>query len=219
MVVDQQDGRIPYTLAGRFIRGFTEPESRGKAERTACPDAAADIELTLHQRHELSGYGKAQAGAAITPRRRHVGLRKRLEQSLLVAVAQANSGIADFEPEDDLPLRVVDHAHIEGNVAAGRELHRVAAQVDEYLPQPPGIPFEGSRHAMLDDAREFEPLRRSTLANDLRDLVQRFPEVEVDALEFELPCLDLGKVEYVVDECEQRFTGPIRDLRELPLLR
>mmetsp|Transcript_15772 Transcript_15772/g.43678 ORF Transcript_15772/g.43678 Transcript_15772/m.43678 type:complete len:281 (+) Transcript_15772:1423-2265(+) len=117
-------------------QGQLGPEHRALARR------AAQADLAAHQRGQLAADGQAQAGAAITPRRRFVGLRERLEQALLLVERDARAGVGhlDMHPFAGTALAVAgQRPDPHRNATLLGELQRIAGQVQQHLAQSRGI--------------------------------------------------------------------------------
>ena len=80
-----------------------------------------------------------------------------------------------------------------------------------------GSPASTSGTSGSQDTISSRPLARAGSASMLGDLVEDRPDLEVEPLELELARLDLGEVEDVVDDGEQRPAGDL-DARRQPLL-
>ena len=86
--------------------------------------------------------------------------------------------------------------------AAGRTAERVNA-----LPEAQGITDDLRRNLVAGAGREFEFLVVDLAAKRIGEFIQQLVKAEGNLLHFDLPRLDLGKVEDVVDELEQRIGG------------
>ena len=86
-------GPLP-RAAGRAARNgkLQREEKRAALSRLALqPNPAA------HERHQALGNGQPQARAAVTPRRRGVGLREGRKDSFLVLGCDADAGVGNRE--------------------------------------------------------------------------------------------------------------------------
>src|SRR5207237_5539332 len=101
------------------------------------PDAglAREPQLPAHERAQLAADREPEAGAAVTPRRRAVGLREALEDRGLAILADADPGVAHGEAEPDVRRARREDLGLERHAARLRELHGIADEVREHLPQ------------------------------------------------------------------------------------
>ena len=102
------------------------------------------------------------------------------------------------------PSARVDGPRAHDNLAILGELDGVAEEVEEDLLQARRVPGDQVRQADIKIHDQFQALLQR-LEGELPDgLLQAMEEVEGDVFQLELPGLDLGKVEDVIDEREQR---------------
>src|SRR5579863_5806003 len=85
------------------------------------------------------------------------------------------------------------------------ELHRVANQVQHDLTQTGRITQQTLRHVRQNVIQELEALLVGANTHHAHGAVQTLPQIEVNDLHVELPSLDLGEVEDVIDQREQRI--------------
>ena len=85
-----------------------------------------------------------------------------------------------------------------------RELERVAHAVEEDLAQPDFVEHQAAGQGGIDFHAQLHVLLRGFLGKNLLDLAQDRADRNVLVFEVQLAGLDLGKVEDVVDELEQR---------------
>src|ERR1700761_677127 len=71
-----------------------ERESRTGARQ------AAEMDFATKQARKLATDGKAEAGAAVFPAGRGIGLLERFEDELLLFRRNADAGVGDFERDD-----------------------------------------------------------------------------------------------------------------------
>jgi len=164
-----------------------------------------DVDGAVHHLDEVLAQREAEAGALVAAPRRRVDLREGLEDPPVVAVADADAGVLDFE-HDELPEVDGLAAHGDGDAAAGGELEGVADQVDEDLAQAAAVELgddRGRRGAQLEHVAAGARERLQGLGDLARDLLGG----EALAPEVELGGLDAREVEDVVDEAEQVLAG------------
>ena len=105
------------------------------------------------------------------------------------------------------------------DLARLRELHGVVEQVEQHLPQARRVAHDARRALFVEVAGEVELLVRRRAAPRGRAPPRRIAQVEGRRLELEPARLDLGEVEDVVDDAQQRVAARPRSLREVALLR
>ncbi len=152
---------------------------------------------------ELPADGEAEAGPAVAPGHGGVRLRERLEEPPDVRGTDADARVTDGAAQAHAAggRRLGGHPHLD--LAVLGELQGVADQVREHLAETVGVPTEARRNVGADDGREIEAPVAGLLAQELDRLFDEATEIEVDALQVELPGLDLGEVQDVVDDPEE----------------
>ncbi|MFM2208861.1 MAG: hypothetical protein RIQ96_504 [Pseudomonadota bacterium] len=86
-----------------------------------------------------------------------------------------------------------------------RELHRVAQQVQQHLPQPRRVAHQAQRHVGGQLALQRHALALRGEGQCLQRAVHQLAQLQRRALQLHLPGLDLGEVEDVVDDRQQRL--------------
>ena len=86
-----------------------------------------------------------------------------------------------------------------------RELDRVSHEVDEDLPDAPHVAVQETRTPGVHADDGVDLLLLGAGPHELEHVLDRMPQVERGVLELELPRLDLGEVEDVVDDREERL--------------
>ena len=105
------------------------------------------------------------------------------------------------------------------DLAVLRELDGVAHQVDQDLPQAPEVAHQAIGNIGVDPTGQFQSFLGRLHRQRLTGAADAFPQAEIDALQFQLARLDLGKVENVVEQSQQRVGRVLDDLQEVSLLR
>ena len=118
------------------------------------------------------------------------------------------AGIADREA-DAAVGRGLDH---EADAAPCRELDRVSGQVGENLPQPDGIAPHARGKVGRQQRRDLEALVLSARRQEFDDALDQRGEIEDLVGEFELPGLDPGEIEDLVDERGKGLPGGLDGL-------
>ena len=189
-----------------------EPEAGTLAGLGIHPDAPA------HQRDDALADRKAQAGAAVQPRGRGIGLRERLEQLLLRFRVDADAGVADLETQLVLRGGLAGAAHVQRHAAALGELDCIAEQVGEHLAQAHGIAAHRQPHRGVDAERQPQALGLGRALHQHDHAFQQLAQVEADGFQVELVCLELGVVEDVVDDPQHLLRGGVGRAHQLGLV-
>ena len=105
----------------------------------------------------------------------------------------------------------------EPDLAALGELHGVVDAVGQDLAEAERVAEQILRDAGRDVRQELEPLVVRLLGGQRRDRADHVVEPEVGGLDVELAGLDLGEVEDVVDDGQQRGAGVV-DLADVVAL-
>ena len=119
---------------------------------------------------------------------------------------------------DRARLAPLSASTVDDDLAGLGELDRVAQQVEQHLAQPGRVADDAAGRPRSTRYAELEPLLRRARATRSSAASTQSPEVERLALELELPGLDLGEVEDVVDDVQEGVAAPADDLGELALL-
>ncbi len=213
-----QPGQIGLRPA-RLRGGRLEREAYG--EGAAVAGAAFHGDVAAHQAHQALADHQAEAGAAETAGGGGVGLGEGGEQAGLRRLAHSDAVVFDPEGEPQR-LRALDGdpqrypSRVVGG--AGRKLDRVAEQVVEHLAQA-GVVGE---HALGDLGGDEHPQRAAAPPGHRQQRAAQafgqFGDADGGVLEFDPAGLDLGKVEDVVDQCEQGGAGVAHDPHLLALV-
>ena len=222
VVLHDQQAQPVQLFARRGCRRHTIISDAGaQREVKARPRArlGAQADLSAHHFNQLFRDREPEAGAAILSRRRAVSLGKRLEQRLCFFGGDADPRIGhqDFQraaSRFDLRTDFVYALDLHNDFAMLGKLDGVAYQIVQYLTQPAGVTVNARWNVGMNVARKFQPLVVGTLGHDLRHILHDVVQIERDAFQFQLPGLDLGKVQDVIDDPEQRFARTMDRLGE-----
>ena len=211
--------QVPPRRAGAPGARTLPSEAGGEPEGRALARLALHADRASHHRGELPGDRQAEAGPPVPARGRPVGLREGAEDPLAGLRRDADPGIRDLEAQGGRvrALRVGGHPH--DDLTPLGELDGVAGQVDQDLAQPAGVSPHLRRDTVVDDACQLQPLAVGALRQEIAHVLDGLAQVEIDHLQLQLPCLDLGKIQDVVDHAEERFRRGAHRLGEFPLLR
>ena len=116
-----------------------------------------------------------------------------------------------------LPVVLTEQPGAQRDLAGGGELHGVAGQVEEDLPDPGAVAAHqvGQPRVALGD--ELEALRVGGRRDQVGGLLDDVDDLDVADLELQAGALHAGEVEDVVDQVEQHPAGAVHALGVLPL--
>ena len=95
--------------------------------------------------------------------------------------------------------------HPQEHVALVREFHGIADEIHDDLTQAHGIAAREHRHLGIDVDHELDALDRGLQGARGGRVVDHVAQVEFHVLELEVPGVDLGDVEHIVDQGEERL--------------
>ena len=203
------DGALPIALLG---------ESRREPELRPAPLLADQADPATHQLGQLLRDREPQPGAAVPARGRGVGLRELLEQRLLVLGRDADARVLHRDVQQDVVLRLRRETDPHGDLAVVGELEGIAGEIGEHLAEPTRVADEEGRHVGRRGADELQPLRMGAQGERSREVVQQSEQVEVERFELQPARLDLGEVEDVAEERQERVAARAHGLREASLV-
>jgi hypothetical protein len=219
VVVDDQR-RLPVERAERRLRPGRQVgpgrQPGREPERAPLAGGAADPDGAAHHLDKSLGDGQPQARASVVPGGRGVGLHEGLEQPLLVLFGDAHPGVADLDPHQVGPGRVHRHGH--RHLAPLGELDGVAGQVGEHLAEAAGVAGDHPRDGRVDGDHQLQALLLGQRRQQPDRALHQGPQLEVRDLEFEAAGLDLGEVEHVVDQLQERLARALGHEGELALV-
>ena len=120
--------------------------------------------------------------------------------------------------EDGVGRRFADARDGDDDFALGGEFDGVADEVVDDLAQAAGVAAQFERDFGADEGGELEALAVGLGGEEVHGAVDDLAQVEVGDVEVELAGLDLGEVEDVVDDDEERFAADADGAGELALL-
>ena len=94
--------------------------------------------------------------------------------------------------------------HAQHHLALLGKLDGVAEQIDENLAQASGVASQRVRHVRIDIDDQFEALLVRPQCQRVRRVADGIARVEVDRVQLQFARLDLGEVQDVVDDGQQR---------------
>ena len=104
------------------------------------------------------------------------------------------------------------------DAAALGELDRVAGEVEQHLAQSRRVADDARRQALVDIAADFEPLGLGARAEQLDRLLDEGRERERPRRQIEPAGLDLGEIENLLDQRQQRLARGLHRLQVSRLL-
>ena len=127
-------------FAGKYSHGVRH-RVEGQVEMEDGTDTrpAAQPQFSTHEPDERTGNGESQPGAAEAAFDRTIGLRKRFKDHFAVRGIDANASIDDREMQARPAARAELRPDHQMHGAVFGELDRVGEQVEEHLPEAPGI--------------------------------------------------------------------------------
>ena len=171
------------------------------------PRLAFQPDTSAHEVCELAADGQPQPRPAVAARRAAVRLREGLEDGLLAVLRDADPAVSDRKPDRGLRPGLGYQPRLDDHLAARRELQGVADEVRQDLPDAPRIAPQALGDSRRDVADQLDPCRLGARGQQVGDVLQSFAQAEVGHLDRHLARLDLGKVEDVIDDRQQRFAA------------
>jgi len=145
-----------------------------------------------------------KAGAAIVLRDALVRLLELLKNTCLSLRRDADAGVAHHEQHVIGQWAGLDD---ERDAAALRELDRIAGEIEQHLPQPSGVADHVQRQPFIDIGGDLEVARLRARRQQFGDAFDQAVERERPLFEVDLAGFDLGKIEQLLDQRQQRFAG------------
>ena len=124
----------------------------------------------------------------------------------------SSSGILDLEADHALIVARRFQTHLDRHIAFVGELDGVAHQVDQDLPQAEGVAPHRRRDVAVDLADEFQPFLGGLLGQQFHGILDGLPQVHVFEVEFHFSGLDLGEIQDVGNQAQQRRRGGAGDV-------
>ncbi len=217
MTVHQND---PYSLERRG-RGAENPRAprgvgrKGEVRREG-KDASPRRDAfrrdpPAHQLHQPPGDGQPQAGAAVTPGDRVVRLSEWVEQGRQPLRLDPDPGVPDRKPEPDPLVGALIRRHLDNDLSGLGELDRIAGEVDQDLAQPERVSHQAAGNLGIGGDYQIQGLLSRPASEHIRKIFQDIEQVKGVGRKVELPGLDLGEVEDIVDD-PQKDPGRVPDL-------
>ena len=156
-------------------------EARREAERAAAAGLAVDGDPTAHGADQLAGDGETEAGAAVPPGGRGVGLGEGVEEPLLGLARDARAGVGHRDQQLGVARPLGQHGHRDPYLAAVGELHGVGPQVGDHLAEPGRVAAQERRAPPAPRHRQREPLLVGQAGEQRHRPLEHRPDAEVHA--------------------------------------
>ena len=179
-----------------------EPELAAVADRTLDPQFAP------HQSHQSAADGQSQPSPAEAAADAGVGLHEGGEDLALLGRRDPDAGIAYRETQVDLPFVGRRYLDAQFDLTPLGEFDRIAEQIDQDLMEAPLIAdqcIDITVGRWGDD--QLQLLAAGGRGHDGGEVIQDGAQAEWHRLELQPPGLDLGEVQDVIDEGQQRASG------------
>ena len=168
--------------------------------------------------------GQAQTGAAIAARGLAVGLRKGAKQLRNLRGIHANASVAHTDAQD-MVLRCM-HGHQRGALQFNghhhftlvRELDGIAHQIVQHLTEPQRVAAQVARHIRSDRVHDFDTFFLGAQRGDGGDRFQNVIQRKLHGLQCQHAGFDLGIVQDVVDDGQQRIGRQLHFFQIVALL-
>ena len=215
---DQQHARLGAVrrraqVADHLQQRDLEPEGGAFAGDGVQADPA------VHQVDDALADGQAQAGAAVQAGGGGVGLGEGAEQAFLLVGVDADAGVAHFEAQQVLGIGLAHPPHVYLDAAALGELDRVDHKVAEDLPQAHRVAAYRQAHRRVEHQGDVQALVFGRALHQLQQRIEQFAQVEGGDLQLQPLRFELGVIEDVVDDAEQRACAFAGGVEHFALLR
>ncbi len=168
---------------------------------------------------EIAAQEQAEAGTAKAPADAVVGLRQRIENGRLHRGRDPDAGIGHFEACPDLPVLPFQATRGDRDRAPFGELGRVAQQVLQDLRQALVIAVDDEVEVRIGDAVEGDTALNNRRTEAARASFEHFVRTHRHRTDLQRVGLELGRVEQIVDECQQGIERAAGHIHPFPLLQ
>ena len=211
----KRDGRHAAACGDGRRLAFGEPGR--EPEQAAAPDTAFDTDIAAHQLGEVAIDRQAEAGTAVTPGDRTVGLGEGLEKLRLLLGSHADALVTHFEAEQHMAAFVTVDAGAQDNFTVLGKLDGIADEIEQGLTDAHRVTPQQGRHGRANRSAQDEALAQGALFEHGKRLRHDLAGRKLALLERQTTGFDLRQVEDVVDDIEQ-VARRIADLGQ-PVLR
>ena len=205
----------------RFRRqfGFSLPDLNCEVKSRSFSGFTLDPNLSAHQSHELSRDRQTQPGAAVFARGGRIGLRERAENLMLFVRRDSDPGIPDADAQDCSLDAWRPHLHADFYFPSLGEFDRVTDQIHNDLTKPGGVSDDGIRDIGSHVKNELQAFLLRLHRKCLDDFTQTLPQIEAQMIQFHLARFDLGKIQNVVEQRQERIRRPLDHVQVFVLVR
>ena len=228
-VVHHQQMHPRQTWPGRLLRRRYEPRDRFvhrrsrerqfKPERAALPDLALHADRSPHQFHQSFADRQPQPGAAKLPGDARIGLGEGREQPVQHLGRHADPGVSHREAQPHGGFSGHAHFDLDNHFPPLGELEGIAHQIDQHLLQPQGVAAQPPQRRRRRRDRELEALGLGGRPQQALEPGQQRRQGKGARFEAQLAGFDLGQVEDVVENGEQRLPGALDAADHVGLIR
>src|SRR5580704_18372474 len=113
-----------------------------------------------------------------------------------------DASVADREMQRNILAGDRLHASSYHNFATLGKFESIAHHVQDNLAKTHWVADQVVRHVIFNAAGKLEPLLRGTDTEGFDGILENVANVERDGVEIQLARLDLGKVQYIVDDLQ-----------------
>jgi hypothetical protein len=174
-------------------------------ERAAPADLALEPDPTRHALDQAPGDREPQSGSTEPPCGRGIRLSEGVEDEPAFVVGNADACVLHGDIQRHRLRRDRFGVDTHRDLAPLGELDRVADQIEDDLADSPGVADQIVRDIGPDLVHELEPLGVGERRERLEHLAERLAQAEGHGLQLEPAGLDLGEVEDVVDDRQERL--------------
>ena len=152
---------------------------------------------------------KPKPGAAIAAGDLVVGLLELAEDPLARLGRDADAGVAHQKTDFIRPDAGLDD---QGDAAGRGELDGIAGEIEQHLPQPRRVADHMHRQPLVDIGGDLDFLGLRARRQQFGDVLDHARQRERAVFEIDLAGLDLGIVQQLLDQREQRVAGRLHRL-------
>ncbi|MNQ57292.1 hypothetical protein D3C85_714420 [compost metagenome] len=222
VVVDDQDAQIAEGVSrpGGDVAGqaWLQREREHHLELAAAAERAFETDGAAHEGYQPFRNRQPQARATKAAGDGAVGLGEGCEQARLLLGGNADAGIANAEAQLDGFALAVRPLHHQSDLPLFGELDGVADQVDQHLLQALGITDERQRHIGLDPDHQLQVLVRGVDRHHRGQRTEHIVQAERRRGDRQVPGLQLGEVQHVIENHQQGFACAPEHLQVLALV-
>ena len=183
---------------GRQCRPVCGPR-QAQSEAAAAAELRFHLHFATHQVRQLLADEQPQPGAAEAARGGHVGLREGLEQAADLLGAQADAGVDDGQLQHVARQR----ARPQRDRAAGSELDRIAAKIQQHLLQSHVVRAHHGGQWQFSLDHKLKALFAGPRAQQLLGVVEQSGQPDFSQFQFQTLGFNLGHVQDVADDLQQ----------------